>query len=80
MVSKPSMPQDRLLVSNVSNTGCRLNWKAPKDDGGLPVKYVIEKFVAQADSWAVHVSTTSQLNPLYAFNISAKYVVYDRTD
>ena len=57
VVSKPEMPQDRLLVSNITRSSCRLNWKAPKDDGGLPVEYIIEKYTANGDSWAVHVST-----------------------
>ena len=56
VVSKPSMPDDRLLVCNISKTGCRLNWQPPKDNGGLPIEYIIEKFTAQSDSWAVFVS------------------------
>ena len=56
VVGRPSMPNDRLLVSNVSKTGCRLNWQAPLDNGGLPIEYIIEKYTAQSDSWAVHVS------------------------
>ena len=56
VVGKPSMPQDRLLVSNITKTGCRLNWQLPKDDGGLPIEYIIEKYTQQSDSWTVHVS------------------------
>ena len=55
MVGKPAMPEDRLMVSNVSKTGCRVSWQAPKDNGGLPIEYIIEKFTAQSDSWAIHV-------------------------
>ena len=58
IVAKPEMPQDRLLVSNISRSSCRLNWKAPKDDGGLPLEYIIEKYTANGDSWAVHVSNS----------------------
>ncbi len=50
------MPQDRLLVSNVSRSGCRLTWQAPLDNGGLPIEYLVEKFVAAADAWSAHVS------------------------
>lgn len=56
VVSKPAMPSDRLLVSNISKTGCRLNWQAPADDGGLPLEYIIEKYTQASDSWMVHVS------------------------
>jgi hypothetical protein len=55
VVAKPSMPEDRLLVSNVSRGGCRLTWQPAKDNGGQHLEYVIEKFVAQSDSWSVHV-------------------------
>ena len=55
VVGKPSMPQDRLLVSNISQNSCRLTWKPPVDDGGLPLKYIIEKFCASGDNWNVHV-------------------------
>merc|ERR1712029_133026 len=58
IVAKPEMPQDRLLVSNISRSSCRLNWKAPKDDGGLPLEYIIEKYTANGDSWAVHGTTS----------------------
>ena len=55
VVAKPEMPQDRLLVSNVTRSSCRLSWKAPKDDGGLALEYIVEKYTANGDSWAVHV-------------------------
>ena len=50
------MPEDRLMISNVSKTGCRVMWQAPKDNGGLPIEFIIEKFTAHTDSWAIHVS------------------------
>ena len=55
VVGKPSMPYDRLTVTNLSKTGCRLNWQPPKDDGGLPIEYIVEKFTAHSDSWGAHV-------------------------
>lgn len=51
VLGRPSMPQDRLLVSNINKNGCRLTWQAPQDDGGLPVEYIIEKFVVEANAW-----------------------------
>jgi len=79
VVGKPSMPEDRLLVSNVHRSGCRLTWGACKDDGGLPVEYVIEKFVAAADAWSkagAVTGTAFEVNDLevgreYAFAVRA---------
>lgn len=48
---KPSSPEDRLLVSNVHSSGCRLSWQAARDDGGLPVEYLVEKLIVVSDSW-----------------------------
>ena len=52
VVGKPGMPEDRLTVSNVHRGGCRLNWQPSKDDGGLPLEYVVEKYVVAADAWS----------------------------
>ena len=60
-------------------SGCRLTWGACKDDGGLPVEYVVDKFVAAADAWskAGQVSGTAfEVNDLevgreYAFAVRA---------
>ena len=41
---KPSAPEGPLKVSDVNAKGCKLNWKPPADDGGVPIqKYVVEK-------------------------------------
>ena len=41
---KPSAPEGPLKVSDVTAKGCKLNWKPPEDDGGVPIqKYVVEK-------------------------------------
>lgn len=79
VLSRPSMPQDRLIVSNVHRNGCRLSWKAPADDGGLPLEYIIEKFVVDANAWtrcATTSSTTFDIGDLengreYAFAVVA---------
>lgn len=60
-------------------SGCRLTWGASKDDGGLPVEYIVEKFVVKADAWskAAQVSGTAfEVNDLevgreYAFAVRA---------
>ena len=59
VIGKPSMPEDRLVVSDVHSTGCKLSWKACKDNGGLPVEYLIEKYIALADTWIKHGITSS---------------------
>ena len=53
VVSKPGMCDDRLLVSNVTQSSCRLTWQPPKDDGGLQLKYIVEK--CSEGNWSVHV-------------------------
>ena len=60
VVAKPPMCQDRLLVSNITSSSCRLTWQPPKDDGGLPLRYIIEKYTSSGDSWTVHVRILTQ--------------------
>lgn len=41
---RPSRPEGPLDISDVHKEGCKLKWKPPKDDGGLPIDgYVVEK-------------------------------------
>ena len=49
--SRPSQPKDRLIVSNIHRNGCKLSWQPPADDGGLPVEFVVEKFIMHANAW-----------------------------
>lgn len=42
-LGKPSRPEGPLDVSNVTKTGCKLKWKKPADDGGSPIKVIINK-------------------------------------
>ena len=40
----PTPPEGPLEVSDVHAEGCKLKWKPPKDDGGVPIEaYVVEK-------------------------------------
>merc|ERR1719412_2415488 len=79
VVGKPAMPEDRLLVSNVHRNGCRLSWKESKDDGGLPIEYIVEKYVVAADVWSNYAQlsgTSIEINDLetgreYAFAVKA---------
>ncbi|KJH43663.1 fibronectin type III domain protein [Dictyocaulus viviparus] len=44
VLGKPSAPEGPLEVSNVFEDKCDLEWKPPKDDGGMPIDhYDIEK-------------------------------------
>ena len=57
--SKPSAPEDRLLVSNISSSGCKLNWTASKNSGGLPLEYLVEKYIVASDSWVKQAITSN---------------------
>ncbi|KAK7065507.1 Immunoglobulin like [Halocaridina rubra] len=52
VLGKPSKPKGPLEVSNVHDTGCRLKWEKPEDDGGMPIKeYEIEKMDLATGKW-----------------------------
>ena len=59
VIGKPTAPEDRLVVSDIHSTGCKLSWKECKDDGGLPVEYLVEKYIVQADTWVKQSITSS---------------------
>jgi len=77
---KPSQPEDRLVVSNVTASGCKLSWGKSKNTGGLPLEYLIEKFCVASDSWskqAVTSNTNFTINDLeegkeYEFRVFAE--------
>jgi len=48
---KPGPAEDRLLVSNITSSSCKLNWQPTKNNGGLPIEYLVEKYIVAADSW-----------------------------
>lgn len=49
---KPSPPEGPLEISEITKESCKLRWKAPKDDGGSPIKhYVLEKMDVTRGSW-----------------------------
>ena len=59
--------------------GCRLQWKESKDNGGLPIEYIVEKYVVAADVWSNYAQlsgTSIDVNDLetgreYAFAVKA---------
>lgn len=51
-----------LDVSNVHDTGCRLKWEKPDDDGGMPIKeYEVEKMDLATGKWVRCGKVGSQL-------------------
>ena len=52
VTDKPESPQGPLVVSDVHKEGCKLKWKRPKDDGGVPLSYYqVEKLDPQTGIW-----------------------------
>ena len=52
LIGKPSAPEGPLEVKDVTKTGCKLSWKKPEDDGGVPIReYEIEKMDVETGKW-----------------------------
>lgn len=52
VLGRPSKPRGPLDVEGVTATGCKLKWKKPEDDGGVPIKeYEIEKMDKATGKW-----------------------------
>lgn len=52
VLDKPSKPEGPLDVSDIYKDSCKLKWKKPKDDGGIPISgYVIEKLDTATGKW-----------------------------
>lgn len=52
VLSAPGKPEGPLKVSDVTKEGCKLAWKKPIDDGGVPIKYYeVEKFDKETGRW-----------------------------
>ncbi|XP_013785867.1 twitchin-like, partial [Limulus polyphemus] len=52
IVDKPTPPEGPLEVSDVHKEGCKLKWKRPKDDGGVPLEgYEVEKMDSDSGVW-----------------------------
>ena len=60
VLDKPSAPEGPLEVSDVHADGCKLKWKPPKDDGGVPIEaYVVEKQDQATGRWVPVTQTTN---------------------
>ncbi|XP_021713428.1 twitchin isoform X4 [Aedes aegypti] len=52
ILSKPGTPEGPLEASEVHKHGCKLKWKPPLDDGGMPIDgYEIEKLDPLTGQW-----------------------------
>lgn len=83
ILDKPGKPEGPLEVSDVHKEGCKLKWKKPKDDGGLPLTaYVLEKQDLTTGRWVpcgtVDPSATEHdvkgLEPGHKYNFRVKAV------
>lgn len=60
ILSAPDKPEGPLEVSDIHKEGCKLKWKKPKDDGGVPIDhYEVEKFDKETGRW-VRVGKTNK--------------------
>ncbi|RWS00286.1 twitchin-like protein, partial [Dinothrombium tinctorium] len=83
VLDKPSKPEGPLEVNDVKPDSCTLSWRAPKDDGGLPIEqYVVEQQDTETGIWTpvTRVSgnktecTVSNLEPGKRYNFRVKAV------
>lgn len=52
VLDKPAKPEGPIEVTGVHKEGCKLKWKKPKDDGGVPITaYVLEKQDVNTGAW-----------------------------
>lgn len=52
VTDKPSAPEGPIVVEDVHKNGCKLKWKRPKDDGGVPIEYYqIDKMDPETGCW-----------------------------
>ena len=53
VIGRPGAPEGPIEVSGVHKNGCKLAWKPPKDDGGLPIDgYIVEKLDTDTGIWS----------------------------
>lgn len=52
VTDKPGPPEGPLQISDVHKEGCKLKWKRPRDDGGLPIEYFqVDKMDPDTGCW-----------------------------
>lgn len=51
-LGKPSAPMGPLEVYGITKESCKLNWRPPEDDGGMPIKkYIVEFMDKESGKW-----------------------------
>ena len=51
-LGRPGAPMGPLEVYGVTEDSCKLSWRPPEDDGGLPIKeYLVEKMDKETGKW-----------------------------
>lgn len=76
ILDKPGKPEGPLEVTDVHKEGCKLKWKKPKDDGGLPLTgYVIEKMDMATGRWvpAGHVDPSKEEQEIKGLEPNHRY-------
>lgn len=52
VLGRPGTPKGPLELNDIHEKGCKLKWKKPDDDGGVPIKeYEIEKMDTATGKW-----------------------------
>jgi len=52
IIGKPGTPEGPLEVKDITKTSCKLSWKKPEDDGGIPIReYEVEKMDMKTGKW-----------------------------
>ena len=52
VLGPPSRPLGPLICTDITANSCKLSWKAPSDDGGMPIQeYEIEKLCPKTKRW-----------------------------
>lgn len=83
ILDKPGKPEGPLEAVDIHKEGCKLKWKKPKDDGGLPItSYVVEKQDVTTGKWLpagfVDAGKTEAditgLEPMHKYNFRVKAV------
>lgn len=67
IIDKPSPPEGPLIVTSVKKDSVQLEWKPPRDCGGLELtQYIIEKYSLDQKTW---IKVAEVLNDTLTYNV-----------